>query len=63
MPYISNTDRDRREILDRIAAKDFDELIAAIPAKLRMNKPLALDRPLSELEITAKIKSQTCKNI
>ncbi|GAB1467669.1 aminomethyl-transferring glycine dehydrogenase subunit GcvPA [Candidatus Cloacimonadota bacterium] len=63
MPYVSNTDRDRREILDRIGAKDFDELIAAIPAKLRMNKPLALDRPLSELEITAKIKSQTCQNI
>jgi glycine dehydrogenase subunit 1 len=63
MPYISNTDRDRREILDRIGAKDFDELIASIPAKLRMNKPLALDKPLSEMEITNKIKAKTCQNI
>ncbi len=63
MPYISNTDRDRREILDRIGAKDFDELIASIPLKLRMNKPLAMDAPLSEMEITTKIKSKTCQNI
>ena len=63
MPYISNTDRDRREILDRVGAKDFDELIAAIPQNLRMDKPLALDAPLSELEISNKIKSKSCQNI
>ena len=63
MPYISNTDRDRREILDRIGAKDFDELIASIPSNLRMSKPLNMDEPLSEMEISDKIKSKTCQNI
>lgn len=63
MPYISNTERDRQIILKEIGAKSFDELIAAIPEKLRLNEPLNLDEPLSELEITNKIKAKTCQNI
>lgn len=63
MPYISNTDRDRRKIMDTIGVKDFSELIACIPPKMVMNKPLALDEPLSELEITNRIKAKTCQNI
>lgn len=63
MPYISNTDRDRREMLDKIGVKDFDELIHAIPKKFRVKDGLKLDKAMSELEITNKIKSQTCKNL
>jgi len=63
MPYISNTDRDRRIIMDAVGVKNFDELIAAIPPKMLMQKPLALDEPLSELEITQRIKAKTCRNI
>ena len=63
MPYISNTERDRQIILKEIGAKSFDELIAAIPEKLRLKEPLNLDEPLSELEITNKIKAKTCLNI
>ncbi len=63
MPYISNTERDRQIILKEIGAKSFDELIAAIPEKLRLKEPLNLDEPLSELEITNKIKAKTCQNI
>ena len=63
MPYISNTDRDRREMFDKIGVKDFDELIQAIPEKFRVKDGLKLDKAMSELEITNKIKSQTCKNL
>ncbi|MCB5266138.1 MAG: aminomethyl-transferring glycine dehydrogenase subunit GcvPA [Candidatus Cloacimonetes bacterium] len=63
MPYISNTDRDRREMFDKIGVKDFDELIQAIPEKFRVKGGLKLDKAMSELEITNKIKSQTCKNL
>ncbi|MDD4277870.1 MAG: aminomethyl-transferring glycine dehydrogenase subunit GcvPA [Candidatus Cloacimonetes bacterium] len=63
MPYISNTDRDRREMFDKIGVKDFDELIQAIPEKFRLKDGLKLDKAMSELEITNKIKSQTCKNL
>ncbi|MCB5288366.1 MAG: aminomethyl-transferring glycine dehydrogenase subunit GcvPA [Candidatus Cloacimonetes bacterium] len=63
MPYISNTDRDRREMFAKIGVKDFDELIQAIPEKFRVKDGLKLDKAMSELEITNKIKSQTCKNL
>lgn len=63
MPYISNTERDRQLILAEMGAKSFDDLIAAVPEKLRLKEPLKLDEPLSELEITNKIKAKTCQNI
>lgn len=63
MPYISNTDRDRQAMYAKIGISEFDELIAAIPDKYRLKEPLKLDEPLSELEITQKIKSQTCRNL
>lgn len=63
MPYISNTDRDRREIFARIGISKFEELIQAIPEKFRLKGELKLDDAMSELEITHKIKSQTCQNL
>lgn len=63
MPYISNTEAERRAMLETIGVSSFDELIAAIPPQMRMQKPLQLDDPLSELEITRKIQSQTCRNV
>lgn len=63
MPYISNTDRDRREMFAKIGVERFDELIRAIPAKFRIQDGLKLDKPLSEMEITNKIKNQTCNNL
>jgi len=63
MPYISNTDRDRQEIYARIGIKKFDDLIQAIPEKFRLKGDLKLDEPMSELEITSKIKGQTCQNL
>lgn len=63
MPYISNTDRDRQAMYAKIGISEFDELIAAIPDKYRLKEPLKLDEPLSELEITQRIKSQTCRNL
>ncbi len=63
MPYISNTDRDRREMFAKIGVKNFDELIQAIPAKFRLKDGLKLDKAFSEMEITEKIKSQTCNNL
>ncbi len=63
MPYISNTDRDRREMFAKIGVKNFDELIHAIPAKFRLKEGLKMDRALSEMEISEKTKSQICKNL
>ncbi|MBN2010201.1 aminomethyl-transferring glycine dehydrogenase subunit GcvPA [candidate division KSB1 bacterium] len=52
MPFIPNTDDDRREMLKTIGVKRFDDLIANIPDKLRFKGQLKLPQPMSELEIT-----------
>ncbi len=61
MPYISNTDDDRRRMLDKIGVKDFDELISAIPEKLRLNRPLDIPA-LSEMELLVEIEQISRKN-
>lgn len=52
MPYIPNTDEERKQMLEKIGVHSFEELIQAIPEKLRLKKPLNLTSPLSELELT-----------
>ena len=51
MPFIPNTDADRKAMLERIGVRNFEELIKNIPEDLRYTKDLNLPEPLSELEI------------
>ncbi|HPP40771.1 MAG TPA: glycine dehydrogenase, partial [Candidatus Kapabacteria bacterium] len=51
MPFIPNTDKERQEMLERIGVKNFDELIAAIPEEIRLNKELNLPTAMSEYEV------------
>jgi len=51
MPYVSNTDNDRAEMLRAIGASSIDELLSEIPAELRLDGDLDLPGPLSELEL------------
>ncbi len=61
MPYVPNTDDDRRKMLARIGVGDIDELLAAIPRKLRLDR--ALDIPaLSEMELLAEIDAMARAN-
>lgn len=62
MPYIPNTDAERREMLARIGVERFEELIKAIPESLRLKGELNLSEPLSEMEITRLIQEKTCAN-
>ncbi len=50
MPYIPNTDDDRRAMLDRIGVESFEQLLEKIPDQLRLNRPLDIPA-LSELEL------------
>lgn len=63
MPYISTTDSERQQMLKTIGVQSFEELIEAIPEKLRLKEPLHLDPALSELEITRLINEKTCRNV
>ncbi len=61
MPYIPNTDDDRRAMLQRIGVKDFEELLDAIPAQLRLNRPLDIPA-LSEMELLREIEELSRDN-
>ncbi|HDP98100.1 MAG TPA: aminomethyl-transferring glycine dehydrogenase subunit GcvPA, partial [bacterium] len=51
MPYIPNTDADRKAMLERIGVTNFEALLSDIPDNLRFHGDLALPDPLSELEV------------
>jgi len=62
MGYISNTDKDRAEMLTAIGVSRFEDLIANIPVDLLLKEGLHLDEPLSELELSKKIAGLAEKN-
>ena len=62
MAYISNTDKERKEMLDVIGVKVFDDLIANVPLKFREKAHLNLDSPLSEFELSKKMDKILSKN-
>jgi len=63
MPYISNTDKERKEMLAAIGVKKFEDLLVNIPKKILLQKDCCLDEAYSELEISRKISKLALKNI
>ncbi len=62
MPYISNTDKDRQEMLKAIGVEKFEELLSPIPEKFVLKELLNLGDPVSELEILNRINVLSNKN-
>ena len=63
MPFISNTDKERKEMLAAIGVKSFQELLKDIPEKLLQKGECCLGKGKSELEITRAIADLSKKNI
>ncbi len=63
MPYYPNTDDDRREMLDAIGVKSFDELIKDIPHEVRLKGDLKIPPAMSELEILKHVATLAGKNV
>ena len=65
MPFIQNTEAERREMLAAIGVKSIEELFADIPANLRINmadaSKLKLPRGQGELEVTRHIEGLLAK--
>jgi glycine dehydrogenase subunit 1 len=55
MEYMPNTADDHRSMLTAIGVERFEDLLAEIPARARLNRPLALPPALSELEVRREI--------
>ena len=51
MPYIPNTDADRKRMLESIGVAAISDLFERIPGDLVMQRPLDIPGPLSEIEI------------
>jgi glycine dehydrogenase subunit 1 len=61
MPYVSNTDEQRQEMLDAIGVPGIDDLFADIPAHLRAPE-LAIPEGLSEFEVFDKLRQVAARN-
>ncbi|HLM32605.1 MAG TPA: aminomethyl-transferring glycine dehydrogenase subunit GcvPA [Gaiellaceae bacterium] len=63
MSYLSLTDADREAMLEAIGVSSVDELFRDIPKGLRLDRPLALDRALSEQELVEHLSELAAKNV
>ena len=54
MPYVPNSDADRRAMLSRIGVSRIDDLLSDIPTSLRLDRPLEISAT-SELELLAQM--------
>lgn len=62
MRYIPITEEDKRQMLADIGVSSTDELFADIPAGVRLQRPLRLPAPLSEMEIARLVTQLGAKN-
>ncbi|MGE5629962.1 MAG: aminomethyl-transferring glycine dehydrogenase subunit GcvPA [Caulobacteraceae bacterium] len=60
--YMPNTDADVKLMLESIGAKSVEDLFADIPKELRLDRKLNLQAPLSELELSNRMKDLSGKN-
>ncbi len=62
MPYIPNTDDDRRAMLEAIGAESIDELFEMIPREFRLDRLLDVPAALGELELQDHIRQLADRN-
>ncbi len=62
MRYISNTPAQQREMLAVIGAGSIEELLARVPAKARLSRPLELPAPLAEHDLIQHLRRLGAQN-
>jgi len=62
LPYVPNTDHDRREMLAAIGVTSIEELFGDVPGELRFQGRLDIPGPLSELELLRHVESLAAMN-
>ena len=62
MSYIGLTPGEERRMLDDIGVASFDELLKAVPQRARLERPLAIDGPLSEIELRRRFGGWAAEN-
>jgi len=62
MRYLPHTEEDIRQMLDAIGVKTLDDLFVDIPAAVRLNRPIDLPEPLSEVELLRQLSRMTAEH-
>ena len=62
MRYISNTPAQQKEMLARIGAASIEALLANVPAKARLSRPLALPAAMAEGDLVRHLRRMAAKN-
>lgn len=63
MPYIPNTHLEQQRMLDAIGIDDIDDLFEPIPEQLKLQRPLNIPGPLSEMDLAKFTKQISKRNI
>jgi glycine dehydrogenase subunit 1 len=63
MTFAPHTDEDVRQMLDRIGLERLDQLFEQIPPSVRLEGPLDIPAGISEMEISADLRSLAAKNL
>ncbi|SDM05955.1 aminomethyl-transferring glycine dehydrogenase subunit GcvPA [Halarsenatibacter silvermanii] len=61
--YISNTDREREEMLSAIGAEDVEELFSAIPEEVMLDRPFEIPEGMSEMELVELAQEKAERNL
>lgn len=59
MPFIPNTDADRKAMFERIGIQNFEQLISNIPGEIKFKGEFKLPEALSEMEVLREIHQKT----
>lgn len=62
MNYIPNSPEIRKRMLKEIGVAGFEDLIRTVPASIRLNRPMLLPEPLSELDLEMEIRGKAAGN-
>jgi len=62
-PYIPNSKFDEEKMLDSLGMNSLEDLFKDIPEDLRLKRKLSLNEPMSELEVSKKVKALAGKNL
>jgi glycine dehydrogenase subunit 1 len=62
MSYVGRSDAERKQMLESLGLRDFDELLRDVPAEARLQRRLDLPGPLSEIEIRAELEALAARN-
>ncbi len=63
MSYLLNNAQDQQAMLKAIGAGSLEELMASVPERLRLGRPLNLPPAMSELELTQHLGSLAARNV